>query len=404
MNPEKKLSLSETIKQIEQYIEAPGQCPLRYIQAVVGSINPKYTAIALAHIGGEGIVIKSLDETKEKICLKIARTDAQLPPTTRAVNIYKLLRHKKEENLNVLAERFKEGAIIQRRLYKEIVSEKINFFSIPQIQSIATSPLLYMQMEWVESPNILFWLNKKNSLTYSMSVFLKLLGAVRFWHERGIIHRDLKSENILIGEKDSVVILDWNLSKEIGDRGLTVPGTAGGTVGYAPIKFMKDGDFSRANYLDDIYSLGFVFWEFVTQKKLPLLPREEYSDRKIEEYRKYLVTFLPDIAQPIFWKATEQKEKGRYRQVKEFQEDIHGIIEYLKENIVASDVFVPSVFEEVNEVDQIVDTSSSVLDRDIEEITKCKECGICKGAFPCVALRKEILEIVFKMKEKGILS
>lgn len=390
----------ELIAQIEQYVENSAQCPLKFYYEIATKINKRYQALALAHIGGEGLVIKALDETGEKICLKIARQDAQLPATDKKVSVFKILNFQRSQNINVYAERFKEGAIIQRRLCSALKSERIHFFSVPEIHTISSEPFLYIQMEWIDSPCVLRFLQEKNNIEYSMTLFIELLRAVEYCHGRGIVHRDLKSDNILIGEKDTVVLLDWTLSKEIGDRGLTIPGTVGGTIGYAPSKFVHDGDFGQANYRDDIYSLGFVFWEFCTQKKVPLLKRSDYTDKKIELYRKTLLTYLPDFAQRIFWTATNQKEKERYQSIKPFAADVANFISYLKENSAKVDsISIPDEFDskEVQTIDEIIDTKIY-----IENLQFCERCApkaICAQFQIC----KKFLIALQDLKKKGII-
>jgi hypothetical protein len=115
-----------------------------------------------------------------------------------------------------------------------------------------------------------------------LRAFVEVCLAVELAHVRGVVHRDLKPDNILLGEFGEVYILDWGVAKIIGeddagefadlhsgDRGATRAGAAIGTPGYmAPEQAhgLPDVD-GRA----DIYALGCVLFEILTGE--PLHPR-----------------------------------------------------------------------------------------------------------------------------------
>jgi len=60
-----------------------------------------------------------------------------------------------------------------------------------------------------------------------MSVFLQILHAVEFAHQRGIVHRDLKPANVMIGTHGEVQLLDWGVAKQLGQAEVSEPGHPG---------------------------------------------------------------------------------------------------------------------------------------------------------------------------------
>jgi serine/threonine-protein kinase len=113
-----------------------------------------------------------------------------------------------------------------------------------------------------------------------LRAFVDVCLAMEFAHVRGIVHRDLKPDNIMLGDFGEVYILDWGVSKVVGehedfydvDSGsgehATKAGTAIGTPGYMSPEQVRGGDIDgRA----DIYTLGCLLYEILAGE--PLHPR-----------------------------------------------------------------------------------------------------------------------------------
>jgi eukaryotic-like serine/threonine-protein kinase len=95
--------------------------------------------------------------------------------------------------------------------------------------------------------------------------------AVEFAHTRNVIHRDLKPDNIVLGDFGEVYVIDWGVAKILGadTEAATAAGTAVGTPGYmSPEQARGDGDLDART---DVYSLGCVLFEILAGE--PLHPR-----------------------------------------------------------------------------------------------------------------------------------
>src|SRR5262249_54186994 len=121
-----------------------------------------------------------------------------------------------------------------------------------------------------------------------LDAFVGVCNAVAYAHSRGVLHRDLKGQNVILGEYGEVVLLDWGLAKVIDpDRrgpspapegaeppapvvvetdtpvGETMPGQLLGTPGYmAPEQAQGRQDLVDAR--TDIYGLGAILFEILT--------------------------------------------------------------------------------------------------------------------------------------------
>lgn len=90
-------------------------------------------------------------------------------------------------------------------------------------------------------------------------IFMQILRGVADAHDNNIIHRDIKPDNILVGEHNEVRVIDFGISKFKG-AGITVSGDIMGTLAYmAPEMLIQGSRYADARC--DIYSLGHVFYE-----------------------------------------------------------------------------------------------------------------------------------------------
>ncbi|MBE7453181.1 MAG: serine/threonine protein kinase [Kofleriaceae bacterium] len=126
---------------------------------------------------------------------------------------------------------------------------------------------------------------RRYGLRKLLTAFLSACHAVEVAHENGLVHRDLKPGNIMLGDHGEVYVLDWGLAKVRGEgaspssrpslppalaRGLTVAGQFLGTPGY------MEPEQARGEAVDgraDVYALGATLFEMLTLE--PLIPRGE---------------------------------------------------------------------------------------------------------------------------------
>ena len=98
-----------------------------------------------------------------------------------------------------------------------------------------------------------------------LTIFIQVCMAVEFAHSRGIVHRDVKPDNIMLGDFGEVQLLDWGIARMINEMepeeedGLSLTGTPGYM---APEQIL--GGSAPSSTVSDVYSLGSVLYEILT--------------------------------------------------------------------------------------------------------------------------------------------
>ena len=139
--------------------------------------------------------------------------------------------------------------------------------------------------------------------------FADLCGAVAFAHSRGVMHRDLKPQNVMIGEYSETVLIDWGLAKVKSEKenrdferkmetlrhaslGMPIQGAALGTPEYMPPE-QAFGDILNIDEPSDVYSLGAILYNLLTGRA-PFEGRGPLEVlRKVQRYGQGKETLVP---------------------------------------------------------------------------------------------------------------
>ncbi|MCZ2154509.1 MAG: serine/threonine protein kinase [Bryobacterales bacterium] len=171
------------------------------------------------------------------------------------------------EAIKVLLPNLAEHQDLKDRFLREIkTSASLEHTNISALRTAFQSgDMLLMVMEFVEGET-LDQRMKRGPLPMDESVRYtsQILDALEYAHSRGVVHRDIKPQNIMITPKGTAKLLDFGIAKAANDKQLTMTGTALGSLYYmSPEQIRGEHVDGRA----DLYSLGVTLYELVTGKR-----------------------------------------------------------------------------------------------------------------------------------------
>ena len=129
----------------------------------------------------------------------------------------------------------------------------------------AVDGIYYMVMEYVRGPSVRHLLNERGRLepAQAVEILRQTLLALGHAHHEGLVHRDMKPENLLVTPGGVVKVADFGLARAYADGRVTQAGAVTGTVQYlAPEQIRGEPADPRS----DLYSLGIVAYELLTGK------------------------------------------------------------------------------------------------------------------------------------------
>lgn len=188
---------------------------------------------------------------------------------------------------------------------------------------------LYLVQEFIDGQNLRQELQQrlKYSETEIREVLLKLLCVIKFIHDRGVVHRDIKPQNIMRrtpqrnskrGSDGDLVLIDFGASKQLTATVRAKPGTTIGTHGYSPLEQMQNGEAYPAS---DLYGLGATCFHLLTNVP-PSTLWAENGYGWVTSWRQYLKSPISDELASVIDKLLSKNIKERYQLADEVIKDL----------------------------------------------------------------------------------
>jgi serine/threonine-protein kinase len=185
----------------------------------------------------------------------------------------------------------------------------------------------FIEMEYVSGETLrhktsMSPLNADEAIGYAIQIGEALQDA----HSKGIVHRDVKSENIMVNEKNQIKVMDFGLAKLKGSLKLTKESSTVGTLSYMAPEQIQGGE---ADARSDIFSFGVVLFEMLTGQ-MPFRGEHDaaimYSvlNEEADSVLKYRSDLPPDVGR-IIGRALEKDPADRYQHVDDMVSELRRL-------------------------------------------------------------------------------
>lgn len=239
--------------------------------------------------------------------------------------------------IKVLKQEFSEDSSFVTKFRAEAQSaaglEHPNIVNIYDVGS--ENGLYYIVMEYVEGITLKTYIEKKGQLSFkeSASIAIQVARGIEAAHNKNIIHRDIKPQNIIISTDGKVKVTDFGIAKATSSN--TISSDVMGSVHYASPEQARNGFVDGRS---DIYSLGIVMFEMVTGRvpfdgDTTVAVALQHLQEEIARPSIYAPD-LPISFEKIILKCTQKTPDRRYQTIEDLLTDIRRSLAHPDEDFV----------------------------------------------------------------------
>jgi serine/threonine protein kinase len=190
----------------------------------------------------------------------------------------------------------------------------------------------FITMEYVRGEDLRSLIRRIGQLPVgkSLSAAKQICEGLSEAHRLGVVHRDLKSNNIMIDKEGNVRIMDFGIARSLEAKGITGAGVMIGTPEYMSPEQVEGKEVDQRS---DIYSLGIILYEMVTGRvpfegETPFIIGVKHKSETPKDPKK-INSQLPDDLTQLILKCMEKDKEQRYHDVGQVLKEIKAIEEDL---------------------------------------------------------------------------
>lgn len=214
-----------------------------------------------------------------------------------------------EENLRNFEE-FKSKFLIEAQILAKFDHKNI----VKVSDYFVENNTAYFVMEYIDGNSLLTIIKNEGKFdeVKAVELIIKVSTAVDFLHQKSILHRDIKPDNIIIKHDNDPVLVDFGAAREVA--GTKLQHTIIQTPGYAPIE--QSDKYSPKGFYIDIYSIAATLYHLVTGER-PVPANERITKDNLKDPRLISPELSTRLTEVIL-KAMAVKYTNRYQSVGEF--------------------------------------------------------------------------------------
>lgn len=280
--------------------------------------------------------------------------------------------------VKILKDEFLTNDDFVRRFKNE--SKAIALLSHPNIVKVYDvsfgEKLQYIVMEYVDGITLKEYIQKQGAITWNDALFFttQILKALQHAHDKGIVHRDIKPQNIILLPNGNIKVADFGIARFSRSETRTLTDTAIGSVHYISPEQAK-GEFTDEKA--DIYSVGVVLYEMLAGK-VPFEAESAVSVAlmQLQNNAKRLTEINPDIPlglEQICIHAMQKDPKDRYQSATEMLLDVEEVINNPKTVFDYSCFVDKSPTKYISDTDKITAETPVINEKPIEKAVDSDE-------------------------------
>jgi serine/threonine protein kinase len=273
----------------------------------------RYQIIEELGKGGMGKVYRVLDkELKEEVALKLITPEIASDKKTleRFSNELKLARKITHKNICRMYELMEEGGT------------------------------RYITMEYVAGEDLKSFIRRADQLTVgkAISIAKQVCEGLSEAHKLGVVHRDMKPQNIMIDKEGNARIMDFGIARSLKTKGITGTGMIIGTPEYMSPEQVEGKEVDQRA---DIYAVGVILYEMMTGRvpfegETPLGIAMKHK-RELPKNPRELNAQIPEDISRVIMRCMEKAKENRYQSA----EETHAALEKIEKGIQTAEKKVP---------------------------------------------------------------
>lgn len=282
------------------------------LQPGTGLLNGKYVIEKMIGEGGFGITYRATQTGLNRaVCIKEYFLAGVCIRNTYAKTIH--LQGMDESKFERFRKSFVKEAQTLAAMHHPGIVEVIDIFD--------ENNTSYMVMPFIEGRSLQSIVEKNGPLAYpdAVNYIAQVANAVGYIHERHILHRDIKPDNIMITADNKAILIDFGSAREF-EEDKTQAHTSMVTHGYAPTE--QYSRTSRKGAYTDIYAIGATMY-FVLTGHVPTEAAARITEPMPEP--KEINPNIPDEANRTIMKALQLKSQDRHQSISEFMDDLLNV-------------------------------------------------------------------------------
>jgi serine/threonine protein kinase/tetratricopeptide (TPR) repeat protein len=284
----------------EESTALSGGTPLPPLERGTLLAGGRYEILELLGQGGMGAVYKTKDHEVDRIvALKVVQPELVASST--------------------ILKRFKQELLLARQVTHKNV---VRIFDIGE-----SNGMKFITMEYIDGGDLKSLIIERGKIPPldAVDIIRQICNALHAAHSEGVIHRDLKPQNIMIDQSGRVVVMDFGIAHSRDMPGMTITGALMGTPDYMSPEQAKA---AKTDARSDIFSLGLIFYEMLTGKVPFHAPTAVETMFKRTQERPTppaeLDHSIPAQANKIVMKCLETDPAKRYQTVAGLSADLEA--------------------------------------------------------------------------------